>query len=297
MEPWKPDYPDPKDRRVQMVEAGDLQTYVSDMRPVVSLSGKKADQPACFWTDREHIYLRLDWALWHPVDASNLQFTAALCGAYYCRILLATDNGVKEMVAPVFHVAELPPELFARREKTSAADGDPDTVRPPDDSDTDSEESPFFRKRKAIFALSQSIPDDVDAMSFQHVNLDGLPVDLVVSSDDKAVIFAVFPENDDLVACPPGAETEFPMPSAIPVKRLDQLVRQRETLAKLEPNAQSLLAIIAGEATLESMRTFWAAELAEREIELVEYPGYEDFLRRHFPSLDDDDGEDGDDEE
>ena len=287
MESWKPDYPHPKDRRVQM-EAGDLQTYVSDMRPVISLSGKKADHPACFWTDREHIYLRLDWALWHPVDTSNLQFTAALCGAYYCRILLATDNGVKEMVAPVFHVAELPPQLFARRAKTSAADGDPDT---------DSEESPFAQKQKAVFALSQSIPDDVDAMSFRHVNLEGLPIDLVVSSDDKAVLFAVFPKNGDLVACPPGAKSGFPVASAIPVTRLDQLVRQRETLSKMEPNAQACLAIIAGEATLESMRAFWADELAEREIELVEYSGYEDFLRRHFPSLDDEDDEDGEDEE
>lgn len=287
MEPWKPDYPGPKDRRVQM-EDGDLQTYISDMRPVISLSGKKADHPACFWIDREHIYLRLDWALWHPVETSNLQFASALCGAYYCRILLATNDGVKEMVAPVFHVAELPPELFARQEKASAADGD---------SDMDSEESPFSSKREAIFALSQSIPDDLDAMAFRYVSLDGLPIDLVVSSDEKAVIFAVFPENEDLVACPPGAETEFPESSAISVTCLDRLVRQRETLSKMEPNAQSRLAIIAGEATLESMRAFWADELAEREIELVDYSGYEDFLRRHFPSLDDEDDGDGDDEE
>ena len=278
MASWHPDYPDRKDRRVKM-DDGDLQTSISDRRPVISLTGEEMDSPACFWIDRDHIYLRLDWDRWYPVEPSNPQHAAALCSSYYCRIVLSTGNGFKEMIAPVFHVAELTSELFK-----------------PSDGASVPSESFVERKQKAIAMLADAIPDDVDAMPFRRVLLDGVLVDFVVSSDDKGILFSVFPEDETLVAVPRGEENDSPDEGKVSVKCLDDLLRQRDVLEKMQPGAEVVLAVVAGTTTLESMAEIWTDELDRNGIELVDYSGYEPFLRFHFPPQEDDgDSADGDD--
>ena len=136
-------------------------------------------------------------------------------------------------------------------------------------------------------------------MSFHHVCLDGETMDLVVSGDDVAIAFAVYPEDEDYAACPRRKKKAATEPGVLelPTSVMDDLVRWRAALVKMESSADVLLAIIAGSQTLESMRSHWRRELAQKGIELVEYPDYRDFLGKHFdrlPGLDDDDEDDDD---
>ena len=275
---WRPSYPDPKDQQVEMVDCS-VQTFISDHRPAMVFSDRPLENPACFWVDSDHIYARLNWGQWCVVEPSTPNFEAAICASHYCQMSQTLDNEIRDMSAPVYHVAELPRELFVR----------PSTGNP-------SEEPLSRRKSKAIDSLAEAIPPLVDAMPFKHVLLDGSKVDLVVSSDNIAVLFAVYPEDADYSACPLRAEVDsldlddLVLPSTV----LDDLVRHRTSLGKMEPNAELLLAVIASPKTLESMRCHWGEELAEKEIELVEFTEYKDFLLWHFPLCD---GEDGEDEE
>lgn len=272
---WHPSYPEPKDRQVEMVHCT-TQTYISDRRPVITISDHPFENPACFWIDPSHIYARLNWREWCAVEPSSPNVAAAICASHHCQMSQFQDNELKDMSAPVYHVAELPPELFlpVTRERFS-------------------EETFAERKRKAISSLVDIIPDDMDAMGFRHVSLEGFIVDLVVSSDDLAVLFAVYPEDADCSAAQPGTgrknmESE---PLEIPSTVLDELVRYRAILGKLEPHAELHAAIIAGSDTLESMRNHWASELEEKRIELVEYPDFVEYLQAHFPTCDDEDGD------
>lgn len=267
---WRPAYPEPKDRQVEMVDCT-IQTYISDQRAVITISDHPFEDPACFWIDPSHIYARINWRQWCAVEPSNPNVAAALCASHHCQMSQFVGNALKDMSAPVYHIAELPPELFAWL------------------SERDSFKKSFVaRKHEAVSSLADSIPPSVDAISFRHVELDGSRADLVVSSDDIAVVFAVYPEDADCSACPPGTKPESPVQAGleIPATVLDDLGRHRASLAKMEPHAKVFLAIIASSKTLESMRRHWGDELAERDIELVEYNEYESFLMKHCPLLD-----------
>ena len=270
---WHPDYPEPKDRQVEMVDCT-VQTYISDRRPVITISDHSFEDPACFWIDSSHIYARLNWRQWCAVEPSTPNVAAAICASHYCQMSQVQDNEVRDMSAPVYHIAELPRELFVWISGRDSAG-----------------ESLSERKTAAISSLADAIPPSVDAIPFKHVELEGSKVDLVVSSDEMAVIFAVYPEDADCSACSPQAEPESPGELEIPASVLDKLVRQRASLGKLEPHAELLLAIVAGSKTLASMRAHWGIELEEKGIDLVEYAEYKDFLLEHFPACDDEDGD------
>lgn len=264
---WHPAYPEPKDQEVCLVHCT-TQTYISDRRPVISVADHPFEDPACFWIDSSHIYARLNWRQWCAVEPSTPNVAAAICASHHCQMSQVLDNEVRDMSAPVYHIAELPRELFVFIPKRDS-----------------SGKSFSERKTEAISSLADAIPDDMDAMGFRHVSLEGDNVDLVVSSDDLAVLFAVYPEDADCSAAPPGAEgkTAGGEPVEIPSTVLDDLVRYRAILAKMEPHAELRMAVIAGAGTLESMRNHWARELEEKEIELVEYPDFVEYLREHFP--------------
>lgn len=282
--PWHPNYPRPKDRRVGFVEC-EVQAYLSNRRPVVALSDYRLDAPACFWTDDNRICLRINWGQWCSVQQPNPSFAAVLRASRNCQVMMTLDNEIIEETVPVFHVAELPPELFPPKDS-------------PDESES-AEQSAAVKKREAISNLQDAVPFDLDAMAFHHVRVDGQTMDLVVSSDDRSVIFSVFPEDEDFSACPQcgGTESGKLEPGELSGTELDELEKHRRVLLKIEPSATLSLAIVASVRTLESMRMHWADELEEKDIELVEYPEFEEFLRRHFPSIGDDEDGDGEGEE
>lgn len=145
-------------------------------------------------------------------------------------------------------------------------------------------------KAAAIQMLVNSIPADMDSMAFKNVKLEDELIDFVVSSDDVAVLFAVYPEENDYVAVTRASEVNITSldDNELSATRLDALVKQREILHKMETDAELHLAIIASSATLESMRSAWPDELMEKEIELVGYADFESFLKKYFQMLDND---------
>lgn len=275
--PWRPEYPGRTQIKVQLSDL-ELQTFVSDGCPGLAVVDIELDSPACFWIDSGHVYFRANWGLWCTVDLSNPTHVAALCSAHCCRVTQSVDNTIRELTAPVYHIGELPGDLFP----PETGEEEPS---PPD---------PELRKILAIASLSERIPPDVDALPFKNIVLEGETSDLVLSSDEQAIVFAVYPENEDYVALPCGAEGSLPdQENAIPETRIDQLVRFAGNLKKIESDTEVHIAIIASDDTLESMRTAWKERLEKEHVFLVEYPAFESFQRRHFPArtCDEDDGD------
>ncbi len=62
-------------------------------------------------------------------------------------------------------------------------------------------------------AEKERVLDDCDVMGFTHVVLGEEIVDFVISSDEVAVLFTVYPEDEDFVAC--AREEEAPAPSGM----------------------------------------------------------------------------------
>lgn len=153
--------------------------------------------------------------------------------------------------------------------------------------DTDVDTINKSSKALAIESLNKLIPEDLGCTGFSHVLLEGKLLDYVVSNDDNAIIFAVYPPANDYDAirreeCTSGRILEFDELSAT---QLDSLVENRSILQRLEPEAELSLAIIANSRTLESMRCAWGEELEEKKIKLVDYDGFEAYVRNHFQTL------------
>ena len=264
---WRPKYPLTEEKKIELVDC-ELQTQILDKHPGINVIDYRLDSPACFWTDPEHVYLRVNWGQWCTISMSSPEQVAALRAAPFCHVINSVDNVIKDVTAPVYHIGKLPRELFCDTPEITTV-----TLAKP------------HKKDKAIASLSKRIPVDVDAMGFTHVSFEGLTLDFVVSSDDLAIIFAVYPDDEDYLACPRDDEGESlsEIDNMIPATKMDLLVKQCEILHKMEEDCNLRLAIIASSQTLASMRKVWADELKEKQIELVEYPEYEEMLRRHFP--------------
>jgi hypothetical protein len=264
---WRPKYPLTEGNKVELDDC-ELQTQILDKHPGITVIDYQLDSPACFWTDPEHVYLRVNWGQWCTVSMSNPDQVAALRAAPFCHVINSVDNVIKDVTAPVYHISELPRELFYEYSGEV-------TVPLAEPS----------KKYKAISSLSKRIPDDIDAMGFKQITFEGLTMDLYVSSDDVAIIFSVYPDDEDYLACPRDDEEESlrGIEKGISATKMDLLVKQREILHEIETASDLHLAIIASSQTLASMRKVWADELKEKQIELVEYPEYEELLRRYFP--------------
>ena len=270
---WWPDYPKARDKRVELDDC-ELETMISNRQPTITVTGEPLDAPACFWTDPDHIYLRVNWEKWCTVSKASPDHVAALRAAHYCHINHSLDNEITDVTAPVYHIGELPRELF-----------------PPPPSNVASKADNDSKKKRAIASLNERVLYDCDVMGFTHVMLEGEVVDLAVYSDDAAVLFAVYPEDEDFVARAREEGASETTENAIPATILDTLVRQREIVQNTEPDAELHLAIIASMKTLASMRKNWSDELEEKAISLVAYPDFEDFQRQIFSSLQQSDDE------
>lgn len=149
-------------------------------------------------------------------------------------------------------------------------------------------------KASALAALVGRVEkaEDIDAVGFKEVKLDGVVVDFIVSSDDVAVLFAVYPEDCDYVAVAREKEKAPLASNELSATKLDVLTVQRELVKKLEKDADVHLAIIASANTLLSMKGAWGDELQRKGIELVGYRDFESHLRKYLPLFEDDSDED-----
>lgn len=120
-----PCYLNKKESKVAFADC-ELQTFMSDRRPGITVIDYSLESPACFWIDSSHVYLRVNWSQWCTVSLSSPNHIAALCATSYCRITHSQDNEISECLAPVFHIEELPRELFDSKFKEDQEEDEDD---------------------------------------------------------------------------------------------------------------------------------------------------------------------------
>lgn len=120
-----PCYLNKKESKVAFADC-ELQTFMSDRRPGITVIDYSLESPACFWIDSSHVYLRVNWSQWCTVSLSSPNHIAALCATSYCRITHSQDNEISECLAPVFHIEELPRELFDSKFKEDQVEDEDD---------------------------------------------------------------------------------------------------------------------------------------------------------------------------
>ena len=255
--PWCPAYEFP-DRAVSM-EISVAQTFLSDRRVGLQLYGGRLERPACFWIDKDQVYLRANWGEWFPVSASDPAHISALTSARYCRVISAHDGEMLEEVATVHHVESLP-RLF-KEESETASEPEPQ----PDPSPENQSEIDLIEKAAEAVSLN----------AFPQVRLGKVMVDMSVSNDDTALLLKVVPRDV-------GALSHEEIRTAI-----DVLCDARRELLELEESATVMIGVIATPDVLRGVADV-KSEAAEEasDLHLLEYDGLPERLRELFPAED-----------
>lgn len=275
--PWIPRFPRSDIRPVRMHGVGEAFTVTSDRRIGVRIDGCAPEDPAVFWIDETHVYCRANWGNWFPVRVSEpghfrMIKRSRLCDLHQMQI---ETQDSREYQARVFHVEALPGKLFA----PAGPDGE-----------EDGEGMYGERLREATI---QRLADEIDAfgpvdpMSFKHMEMPGVPaLDLVASSDEKNVLFAVHPPETDPgfetgVDFEPGEDDSLYDPVAFP-ETIQRLLRQRKPLKECFDDAEVVLAVYDYPFMLERIRRNWGTEIDAEGIELVCESDFKAFLHKHF---------------
>ena len=253
--PWCPAYEFP-DRAVSM-EISVAQTFLSDRRVVLQLFGGRLERPACFWIDKDQVYLRANWGEWFPVSASDPAHISALTSARYCRVISSYESEMLEEVATIHHVESLPRLFKEEPELTSEPEPQPDPS-PENQSEID---------------LIAKAAEEVSLNAFPHVRLGKVTVDMSVSNDDTALLLRVVPRDA-------GALSPEEIRTAI-----DVLCDARRELLELEESATVMIGVIATPDVLRGVADVKpAAGDAADDLLLLEYEGLPARLRELFPA-------------
>ena len=70
---------------------------------------------AIFWTDERHLYLRYNWETWYKVSNDDPDNCSHICKRNSATILLCTNTNIKYHAVKVYHIDNLPEELFGRQ--------------------------------------------------------------------------------------------------------------------------------------------------------------------------------------
>ncbi len=241
---WSPVYPRPKDAHVELSN-DQFETFLSDRRPGISvINYPPLEKPACFWIDYEHVYLRTNWWSWSTVSLANPEQVAALCNAHVCQICYAADNKISTLVAPVYHIAELPKELFS--------------------DNADSDENDETEYHQSIYRIKQIIKAfDLDIQVFENVKLDDNIASVVLSNDEHAIIMYILPENRNFEFIPETGEENYEFidkwpTDKIPLDFIGKLRNMAEVLSEKEPEATIDIGFLANTPTITDLRVMLA---------------------------------------
>lgn len=276
-ESWLPDFPECATQPVHMHEDDESSTIVTDRRISIQVNCDFIENPAIFWIDEDHVYCRANWAHWFSVSISAPEHFRLLSRVRQCTLhqmrLEAQES--QECQVRVYHVNTLPDKLFS-----------------PGDRELNGEEKSLCGeqlRQVTIQQLKMEIEEFGlnELMGFDHIELPGVPpLDFIVASGRKNVLFAVHPPETD-----PGFETgwayepEEDDPRFDPIsfrETIQRLVRQRKALQKFDGDVEVVLAVYDYPFMLERIRRFWQKELEAEGIELIEELGFGAFLRKQF---------------
>lgn len=244
---WRPEFPDPADERVEFSDR-DLETYVADGRPGITAQEWSVESPAVFWTDPQHIYVRLNWKQWVTVSTARPEQVAAICAARYCRITSSMDNVIKDDTAPVYRIAELPREIFLSAEEMA---------------DDDKKRAAAADTREYAESLDRVIESlktvGMETQVFPNVLFGGDHAAAAISTASYAVLLDILPEGRDFTFCPStGTDGHNPMnrweTDVVSMDFFDKLKRLRDSLKRTEEDAEVDVGLVANWNTLNNLR-------------------------------------------
>lgn len=242
---WSPDYPDKRDKRVGLADL-ELQTFISDKRPGISVIDYPLESPACFWIDSKHVYLRVNWSQWCTVSLSSPDHVAAICASHYCRITHSANNELSDVTAPVYHIAELPREILApESEKESDTEESSESMAVPGEYAECLD--------KVVKIVSAHFPK---LSVFHDVLFEGDYAAIAVSNDSLAVLMDVLPEDRDFIFAPDtGKKRHNPMnrwPSnVVSLDFVSKLKRLQAWLKDAEPDCEVKIGLVANKTTVD----------------------------------------------
>ena len=242
---WRPEYPESKDVRVQLQNC-EFQTFMSGRKAGINVVDYRVEDPACFWTDYEHVYLRTNWTMWSSISLSSPEQVAAICNAPYCLIIYAMDNVIGECTAPVYHIDALPGNLF-NKEPVDDCEGELD--------DSAKSKSEFQQCIEKIERIVDANTKKVEVFSLVEIGDDCAP--LVISSDERAIIMEVLPENMDCFFVPSLDTSPEPLDDwskcIISLDFVERLRKMQKLLAKQNPDSIINVGFLANATTLNSL--------------------------------------------
>lgn len=247
---WSPDYPCKMDQRVGLSDL-ELQTFISDKRPGISVVDYPLESPACFWIDSKHVYLRVNWSQWCTVSLSSPDHVAAICSSHYCRITHSANNELSDVTAPVYHIAELPREILTPESgKVSDSEESSESLAVPGEYAQCLD--------KVVKIVNANFPE---LSVFHDVKFDGDNAAIAVSNDSLAVLMDVLPEDRDFVFAPDtGKNRHNPMnrwtSNVVSLDFFSKLERLQAWLKNAEPDCDIKIGVVANESTLNRLRVF-----------------------------------------
>ena len=280
--PWHPEFPDPLDEEVARLDL-ELETYISDRRPGITAQDYNIDDPAVFWIDSSHIYVRLNWKQWVSVSVSTPEHVAAICAARYCRITSSMNNVIKDDTAPVYRIETLPYEIFFSAEEKAAAGVKPCVAGAKE----------FTESQMRAIEILQTVGEGTSV--FPSVNIDGDHAAVAISTDRLAVLMDILPEGRDFTFCPSTRTNQHnPMnrweTDVVSLDFLDKLNRLRDALETAQGGGGKVkTGLVANWNTLCNFREI-ADEETLAELNLFTYDSLADGIKELFASRDDKEG-------
>ncbi|MBE6372454.1 MAG: acyl carrier protein [Lentisphaerae bacterium] len=262
---WRPQYPESKDQEVRLRDTS-LEIFDSDNLPGIFVKNEQIENPACFWIDQNHIYLRINWSTWSPVSLSDPDQAKAFCNADSCRIAFTMNNmAVNQVVAPVYHIAALPKNVGVGAE-VSADDG-----------------NEYRKCIRTITQILQVLSDDLKV--YEQVNLGNETASAAIASDCQLVILDILPEDRCFVFTPADGEEKYRVMNEWPTDRvsldfIEKLRRLKKAIAVQEPGSRIDMGLLANDMTIEVLR----AQADEEEISDLKLFTY-DKLKKELAEL------------
>lgn len=160
---WNPNYPERETVKVEMKKSDlALEFFKQSSTIVCNFQNASLKDPACFWIDKDEVYLRADWKCWYTVSTSDSEKLERLLSSKYCYVSCLTDDNinVKYFYAPIYHIERLPEEVFS--------DSDPSDEDLLCDLWPEAELSEMFKPART--ALDNKVLSDLNGTSLEDIN-------------------------------------------------------------------------------------------------------------------------------
>lgn len=257
---WSPQYPAPQDAKVRLLDR-EFETYISDREPGIIVNDDcQLIDPACFWIDHEHVYVRLNWSTWGTISLSNSGQVTALCNAHHCHILLNANNDLSEYAAPVYRITELPKELFNDEADDDEKGDDGNTESQHDDSTNKSE------FQQCVDRITEIVNNtSLNLNIFPRIQLGDYIASIVISDNNHALILDFLPENRAFLFIPSDKDNiqkqmdEWPT-DAVSLGFIERLRSMKKSLEELDSEAIVDIGFLANSTSIDFLQVLTPSE-------------------------------------